>query len=256
MEKKKYPRLVLYILSALCISQGFAGSVAKVKRIEGKVSILKKGAANWRDARVNMPVNVGDEIYSREESFAELVYTTGAVIRLDEKTKVTIDEVTAKGTKSSTPIGNIWANMRKLTMSKKEFELSSPTATAAIRGTVFHMNTKEDSSTDISVYEGKVAVGPTKGKKKPAQPKGRHEIQGPTEIPGPYEVTLDQWRMIVAGQMISVNKEGKYSEKKFDAEKAAQDDFVKKNQELDRSFEKDLEERLENIEKNKKDEKE
>ena len=168
--------------------------------------------------------------------------------------KVTIDEVTARGTKSSTPIGNIWANMRKLTMSKKEFELSSPTATAAIRGTVFHMNTKKDSSTDVSVYKGKVSVGPNKEKqkKKPAQPTGRHEIQGPTEIPGPYEVTLDQWRMIVAGQMISVNKEGKYSEKKFDADKAAQDDFVKKNLELDRSFEKDLEERLKNIKKDDK----
>lgn len=254
MEKRKYRLFGVLILVALCITQSYGGSVAKIKRIEGKVSILKKGAAKWRDARVNMPINVGDEIYSREESFAELVYSSGAIIRLDEKTKVTIDELTARGTKSSTPIGNIWANMRKLTMSKKEFELSSPTATAAIRGTVFHMNTKKDSSTDVSVYKGKVSVGPNKEKqkKKPAKPAGRHEVQGPTEIPGPYEVTLDQWRMIVAGQMISVNKEGKYSEKKFDADKAAQDDFVKKNLEMDRSFEKDLEERLKNIKKDDK----
>ena len=243
MNKKPLTVCLIIILSALFLANVYAGSVAKIKRIDGKVSVLKKGAEKWRTARVNMPLSEGDAVYSRKESFAEIVYSSGAILRMDEDTKIIIKKATEKKSKTATPLGNVWANMRKLVVSKKEFELESPTATAAIRGTVFQMNTDKDSSTDVSVYEGKVAVGPSKKKevKKPAEPKGRHEVPGPQEIPGPYEVSLEQWRSIVAGQMISINKEGKYSEKKFDMEKAKEDDFVKKNLELDKEVEQEPE---------------
>ncbi len=253
MNRKMFVAGLMIIVISMGLTNAYAGSVAKIKRIEGKVSLLKKSATKWRDARVNMPLNVGDAVYAREESFVEIVYSSGAILRMNEETKIAIENANEKGVKTSTPVGNVWANMKKLVSSKKEFELESPTATAAIRGTVFHMNTDKDSSTDVSVYQGKVAVGPNKEKqKKTPKPGGSGEIMGPTEVPGPYEVTLDQWRMIVAGQMISVNKDGKYSEKKFDKDKTANDAFVKKNLEMDRSFEKDLEERLKNIEKDKK----
>jgi hypothetical protein len=62
-------------------------------------------------------------------------------------------------------------------------------------------------------------------------------------------VTLDHWLTIVAGQKISINKDGKYAQKPIDKKAVAQDDFVKKNQEMDRSFEKELEEKLNNLEK-------
>ena len=243
MNKKPITVCLIIILSALFLANVYAGSVAKIKRIDGKVSVLKKGAQKWRTARVNMPLGEGDAVYSRKESFAEIVYSSGAILRMDEDTKIIIKKVTEKKSTTATPLGNVWANMRKLVVSKKEFDLESPTATAAIRGTVFQMNTDKDSSTDVSVYEGKVAVGPSKKMevKKPAGPTGRHEVPGPHEIPGPYEVSLQQWRTIVAGQMISINKEGKYSEKKIDMKKAKKNDFVKKNLELDKEVEKESE---------------
>lgn len=244
MKKRMITVCFTMILTALFFANVRADSAAKIRRIEGKVSVLRKGAEKWSDARVDMPLNVGDAVYTRKESFAEVMYNTGEILRMDEETKITINEATSKRSKTSTPIGNIWVNIRKLLSSKKQFELSSPTATAAIRGTVFNMNTKQDSSTDVSVFKGKVAVGPSKDfekkmKKKTIEPEGRHEVPGPEEIPGPYEVTLQEWRTIVSGQMISVNKDGKFSEKKFDADKAAKDDFVKKNLEMDKELEKE-----------------
>ncbi len=235
-----FMNLALFV-SVVLFANVNAENAAKIKRIEGKTSVLRKGAENWINARVNMPLNTGDAVYTRKESFVEIVYESGAILRMDEETKIRIEEVTSKGSKTKTPIGNIWANMQKLLSSRKDFELSSPTATAAIRGTVFNMNTKQDSSTDVSVYKGKVSVGPSKTPKKedekPAEPQDRYEVPGPEEIPGPYEVTLEEWRMIVSGQMISVNKDGKYSEQEFDMDEAAKDDFVKKNLELDKQLE-------------------
>ena len=255
MIKRVLITSVILIISTLYLTDIYASSVAKIQLVEGNVSVLKKGSEKWRTAHVNTPLNVGDEVYSKKESFVEVVYNSGAILRMDENTKIIITEMTEKGIKTKTPLGNIWANMRKLVVSQKEFELESPTATAAIRGTVFQMNAKKDSTTDVSVYEGKVAVGPSKNDEEPSSPesRGMHEIPGPEEIPGPYEVTLEQWRTIVAGQMISVNKEGKFSEKKFDRDKASEDDFIKKNLDWDKELEKKLKKVREKIEKNEKD---
>lgn len=220
----------------------FSSEAARIKRVEGKISIMREGAEKWRDAKVNTVLKKGDQLYTREESFAEIVYTTGAVLRMDENTKIVVETITEKGHKTATPIGNIWVNMKKLLSKNSEFELRSPTATAAIRGTVFQMTTDKDTTTDVSVFKGKVAVGPgskheTKtGEKKTIPSKQRYEVQGPTEVPGPYEVTLEHWRMIVSGQRISVNKEGKYSQDEFDFGKVKDDDFVKKNLELDKEL--------------------
>lgn len=234
---------IIAVIIGACVLASYAESAGKISLIEGKVSVLKKDAETWRDACVNMPLEVGDAVYAMGESFAEIVYTSGAILRMDEETKVIIEAVSDKGIKTNTPVGNVWGNMRKLVTSKKEFELSSPTATAAIRGTVFAMNTRQDSSTDVSVYEGKVAVGPSKEAQQvaPLQSQERHEVPGPSEIPGPYEVTLDQWRTIVAGQMISVNKEGKFAQKKFSVDKASKNSFVKKNLAMDKNLEKEEE---------------
>jgi hypothetical protein len=222
------------------IASASAQSAAKISLVEGQVSILKTGASDWVAARPNMPLAAGDQMYSRDESFAEVIYSNGAILRLAEKTKITIVAASDKSAKVRSGVGEVWVNMRKLvTSTGKEFELSTPTATAAIRGTVFHTATHADSSTDVSVYEGKVAVGPgddiknTNEKKQP-QSQGSVEVSGPEEIPGPYEVSLDEWKNIVAGQRISVRKDGKFAQKRFDAEKTAQSDaFVKKNIALD-----------------------
>jgi len=227
------------LFAAIC----FGEEAARIKSIEGVVTILRKGETQWRNAQVNTALSVGDEVYTREESFAEVTYNSGAVLRMAEKTKIIIKESTAKGSKTETPIGSIWVNMKKMFSKKSEFELRTPSATAAIRGTVFGLNAAADSSTDVSVYNGTVAVGPgssfveKNGKEIPPPSSATYEVQGPQEIPGPYEVTLEHWRSIVAGQMISVNKDGKFSEKKFDpAKAAAASAFVKKNQALDKAI--------------------
>jgi uncharacterized protein YaiE (UPF0345 family) len=229
-----------------CIAK--AEAVAKITSIEGVAQVMKKGSADWRNAKPGMPLEVGDQLYTQEESFAEIRYTIGTVLRLDEKTKVSIEMSSDKTIKSKSAIGNVWVNMRKLVTTGKEFEVSTPTAVAAIRGTVYNLSTTKDSTSDVSVYEGKVAVGPSDelkkkldaNKPKEVQPQERHEVSGPEEIPGPYEVSLDQWRTIVAGQKISVRSDGKFSQDKFKADAvAAEKKFVKKCLDMDKELMKE-----------------
>lgn len=272
-------RLAMLAVAAVCavVFSVKAESVAKITTFEGSVSVLKKGAADWRDAKPGTPLDVGDQVYTREESFAELRYSIGTVLRMDEKTKVTIEESSEKTVRTKSGLGSVWVNMRKLISTGKQFEVATPTAVAAIRGTVFDFSYTPDSATYVNVFEGKVAVGPSddlkkqleQGKKqeetkqeekkqetkkqdtakqeeKKPEPKKQEakkqehvEVPGPEEIPGPYEVSLEQWLTIVAGQKISVRKDGKFAKEKMDMAAAEKEKFVKKNLALDKELMKE-----------------
>jgi hypothetical protein len=215
--------------------------VARIARIEGKVNILKSGTGDWRDAKPSMPLAVGDQIYTREESFAEIRYSIGAVLRMDEMTKITVEASSEKTVKTKNGVGDVWVNMKKLMSRGNEFQISTPTAVAAIRGTVFRMSSGPDSTSTVSVYDGKVAVNLSDELSKKLAPKRLAqpfekplEVPGPEEIPGPFEVSLAQWREIVAGQEISIRRDGKFKQGKFDPAAAVREKFVKKNLELDK----------------------
>jgi len=224
-----------------------AEMVAKITTIEGVVQIKRSSAADWQNAKPGMPLQLGDQLFTQPESFAEIRYTIGTVLRMDEKTKITLESSSEKTLKTKSAIGNVWVNMRKLITRGKEFEVATPTAVAAIRGTVYNMSTSDDSASSVSVYEGKVAVGPSdelkkkldQEEKKSVKTEQPVEVSGPEEIPGPFEVSLEHWRTIVSGQKISVRNDGKFSQEKFDNKVASKQAFVKKNLELDSVLMKD-----------------
>ncbi|HMD68910.1 MAG TPA: FecR family protein [Chitinivibrionales bacterium] len=242
-----------WIVAAVCMIAASARiaraeSVAKITTFEGVVQVMKKGATDWRNAKPGLPLEVGDQVYTQEESFAEIRYSIGTVLRMDEKTKITIDASSEKTIKTKSAIGSVWVNMRKLISTGREFQVSTPTAVAAIRGTVFDMSCVPDSASYVAVFEGKVAVGPSDSlKKKLEQEKKKKEIKtekpvevpGPEEIPGPYEVSLEQWRTIVAGQKISVRTDGKFAQEKIDMTAEEKMKFVKKNLAMDKELMKE-----------------
>jgi hypothetical protein len=231
----------LILLALLLQSAAAADAVARITRIDGSVSVLKAGSEQWRDAKPSMALGVGDQLYTREESFAEIRYSVGTILRMDEKTKITVEASSEKTVKTRSAVGDIWVNMKKLMSRGKEFQVTTPTAVASIRGTVFRMSSAADSTSVVSVFDGKVSVGLAEelAKKlapaRTAQPPDKPvEVPGPEEIPGPFEVSLDQWREIVAGQEIAVRRDGKFKQDRFDRAAAARDKFVKINLELDK----------------------
>ena len=129
---------------------------------------------------------------------------------------------------------------------KKSINLRTPTAVAAIRGTKYRAKAGEDESS-VLVYEGKVDVNQTKNyieerkeKRKGLAPKNTPfklgpvtEIKAPTQLSGPYEVTLDESVTLAQGMQINVRKDGKFSMFEFDQEADSGLDFVKWNKEQD-----------------------
>ena len=59
------------------------------------------------------------------------------------------------------------------------------------------------------------------------------QVAPPTQIPGPFEVSLDDWIRLVAGMQVNVRADGRYELFEFDREADAQLEFVRWNTERD-----------------------
>jgi ferric-dicitrate binding protein FerR (iron transport regulator) len=227
--------LLFTSLLSLTALPALSESVGKLSFFVGAVTVQSKAAAEAKAAKLNQPVSDGDRIVTDKADRAEITLKDGSVLRIAELSDIIIACPNGKTVSPSIQKGKLWGNIKKLGQRSYDFEVSTGTATAAIRGTVFRMeDDPADSLTKVAVYDGKVAVGPSVELKKVLEKSGeRKEVSGPSEVPGPFEVSLMDWVTIVKGQQINVQKGGKYSQFKFNQKKDAEDDWVKFNKERD-----------------------
>jgi hypothetical protein len=213
-----------------------AESIGKVSFFVGNVKLKSENSKEWKDARINFPVTSGDQVKTEKSDRLEITLRDGSLIRVAEESEVTLAAPSGKIIAPSVQKGKIWANIKKLGQRNYDFEVTSATATAAIRGTIFRMD-ESDSTTVVSVYDGKVAVGPGVNLKNQYgsvdKSLERKEVSGPTEVPGPYEVSLMDWVTIAKGQRISVMRNGKYAQDKMNMKSETADDWVKFNMQRD-----------------------
>ncbi len=208
----------LLLQSRLSIGKPDDAKKGLVKYTDGRVKKRAGESPDWVNAEINSPVNSGDRLRTYQRSRAELELIDLDMIRMAPETTIDIVKLyeetkgKLKETKINLQEGDIWANLNKKT-STVTFDITTPVAGAAITGTVFRMNVKQDSTTELKVYTGEVKVSnvPEKIKTEPQKIfKKPHEVPGPHEVPAPKEVTLDEWVYIVKNmQKIVIDTNGK-----------------------------------------------
>ncbi len=217
-------------------------SVGKVSFPLGNVLVLSKGETRFRKATFNMPVKNGDKVETKKQSRCEITFNDGSIVRIDEQSIYTIEKATItddkKEVESSLSIGKLWANLKKLIRGKDSWKLKSPAAVVAVRGTVFRMNAGADSSTQVLVYDGQVDVRPaTFGAGQSglgAAPGPPRQIQAPTQVAGPTQVSMRQWfEIIKAQQQIVVRPDGSYAKSDFNLQEDEKLDWVQWNKKRD-----------------------
>ncbi len=217
-------------------------SVGKVSFPLGNVLVLSKGETRFRKATFNMPVKNEDKVETKKQSRCEITFNDGSIIRIDEQSIYTIEKATItddkKEVESSLSIGKLWANLKKLIRGKDSWKLKSPAAVVAVRGTVYRMNAGADSSTQVLVYDGQVDVRPaTFGAGQSglgAAPGPPRQIQAPTQVAGPTQVSMRQWfEIIKAQQQIVVRPDGSYAKSDFNLQEDEKLDWVQWNKKRD-----------------------
>ena len=215
----------------------------------GKVDV-STAENKWSRAKPNQPVFEGNVIRTQVKSRCEITLTGGGKLRIGEQSELELNEADvkpmAKSFNANLKKGNIWVSAKAAFGEKKNIAVRTPTAVAAIRGTKYRAKAGDDESS-VLVYDGKVDVNQAKNyieerkeKRKGLAPKNTPfklgpvtEIKAPTQVSGPYEITLEEWVTLAEGMQINIRKDGKYSMFEFDQSADGDLDFVKWNKEQD-----------------------
>ena len=243
MNKTMIAVLVLLSLLAGSVLPVAAGGEATLSFFIGVVQ-AKSGEGEWQQAMFGQKLKGGDQIKTAEESRAELTLGNGSVVRIGEKTVYTLLELSSSDdgstVKSQLSMGKVWSNVKKMTKKKSEFKIRTPTAIAAIRGTIYDMEIDKDTSATVKVYDGEVEVSSPAPPPPPQEPTGFQapkQTGGPQVIAPPRQVTMEQWvEVIKAQQQIFIARDGTKKVSEFDLKEDEKDDWVKWNKERDKQI--------------------
>ncbi len=215
----------------------------------GKVQ-FKTETTDWARAKPNLKVFEGNSIRTQAKSRCEITLTGGGKVRIGENSELELNEASVKpmvkNFSANLKRGNVFVSAKAAFGEKKNIAVRTPTAVAAIRGTKYRASAGDNESS-VKVYDGKVDVNQAKNyieeRKKKRQgliPKNTPfklgpvtEIKAPTQVSGPFEVTLEEWVTLAEGMQINIRADGKFHMFEFDKAKDAEDEFVKWNQELE-----------------------
>lgn len=226
-------RLILVGMVLLCVGSWARGgkTIGKVTYVEGD-AFFERAGKDLQKLSVNAKVQKGDKVSTGVESILELTLSNGTVLRFAENTKSVLDEGINEGNVRMES-GKLWANVKK--MQKGGFSVTTPVATAAVRGTVFRVESSNENGSTVSLYEGLVDVGPADSTQIAAITPPATGWGPPVQVPGPYEVSLNEWVRLHPGKQIHVQSTGKFATKNIDKQKEASDKWVEFNRTRDRS---------------------
>jgi hypothetical protein len=142
----------------LLLTTAFAESIV-VKSVRGSAEIhrSKSQANRWRALQKGAPVKPGDTVRTGKNARLELKIDDGSRVVLGSKSRVQVAE-SAPSRIFNLAVGRIKSFVKKLKPESK-FEIRTPLATAAVRGTVFEMGFDEEAKAGfLDVGRGVVSL--------------------------------------------------------------------------------------------------
>lgn len=132
----------------------------KISSLLGSVTIARQTHPGQSiKAKVGLALTEGDTIKTDPKSRIEITFDGNYIIRCDEKTELIITLAKMAASKFHAPGGKVWLNVKHI-LEAEGITIESPTAVAAIRGTVFSV-TGDSNFVNYAVYRGAIAVSPT-----------------------------------------------------------------------------------------------
>ena len=154
------------LMVAGVFTAAFTGTTTRkcsIRQLVGTVKVRRGTSVKWIDARPKMPLKETDAIRTFVESEVELETSEGSTVKIGENTTIELKTLKGNASDQQTSVkimnGAIIANVKKLVSTGSSFEFETPTATAAIRGTIVGLEVSREQ-TRVKVYEGRVLVTP------------------------------------------------------------------------------------------------
>ena len=219
---------------------------AVVTLLEGTATRIKKGTTEAQGISEDDFLSEGDRVTTGKDSRIEIKLPDGSYVRYAESTTFELVSAAYDASKKqrnmniSMIFGKTWAKVARFFGQRGRFAVTTRTAVAGVRGTVYRLNVNADNSVTVKVYWGEVVVNSQRRAAEAAEP-GKMEaptkVEGPRPIPGPHPVTMEEWTYIVKSlQQINIRPDGTVTKPfRFDIKKDL-NDWVRWNQERDQAI--------------------
>ena len=135
---------------------------ATLRVTQGKVWLRRAHTNPYIPALPGLKINIGDELKTLN-GFAQVTFADGSDLRIAKNSIIIFNSLTYYGetgmvdTRFRLNKGGIETNVTPLKGAKSRYEVSTPSAVAAVRGTSFRLHV-EDHLTTAEVTEGRVLV--------------------------------------------------------------------------------------------------
>jgi len=152
--------LSLFAVIGLMPEAAWSGDdVGSVVAVRGKATIVRKGKTF--DAKVKDGILLSDTVSTREASRAKMLFIDDSVLTLGEKSTVVIREFIYGKDKGNKSLFNLIDGKMRSVVGRAGFEVRTPTAVAAARGTIILFETGVRNGKKFSIIlclEGSVDV--------------------------------------------------------------------------------------------------
>jgi len=139
---------------------GFSDA-AYLQNLRGRVNIKKAGSANWERLRAaRATLSEGDQVKTARASTVEVYMDDGSKVKLAPLSAFKMSSETKESVSIGLYFGRIRSWVRKFS---KRFEVKTPSAVCAVRGTDFVVSADAEGNTKVEVYDGSVLTGDSAG---------------------------------------------------------------------------------------------
>ncbi|MDO8506516.1 MAG: FecR family protein, partial [Candidatus Limnocylindria bacterium] len=133
---------LVLIPALLFVTQRQSAGASTVLTIFTGIASVARGQSDFTVATDGAILASADRVRTDDAGHALITFFDGSTIELEPSTTVQIDAASSNANGSisielSQSLGRTWASVQKLAKANSKFEIKTPTATAAVRGTGF-----------------------------------------------------------------------------------------------------------------------
>jgi hypothetical protein len=176
------------------------GASTTLTVISGDVAVQAAAGEQFTPAADGATLKAGMTIRTSADAYAVLTYFEGSTVSLDPSTTLVIEALYANPDGSTViamrqQLGRTWHSVTKLLHGASKYEVRTPSATAAVRGTAFAVAVQRDDKGEIEsvveTTEGAVATSKAPTAEEP-QPKEEVLVQPGFQVTVKPSVPLEQ----------------------------------------------------------------
>ncbi len=127
---------------------------ARITSVVRVVEHQKTGTTQWLPSKVGTSLENGDRVRTGKRSYAEVTFADRSVVKLNERSELTVSSTTAGKQDMELHQGSLWARFVK----GSQATIRTKTTVAAVRGTEIFVAFLPDGSVLFRIFEGELFI--------------------------------------------------------------------------------------------------